>query len=446
MKRNLIISHTGELPSDTSPVELPLSKSIALRVLTLNGVCRAQDVNTAIIPRLPDSEDVEGMLRAINCFDNQLQNGSDFAEKNVVYIGEGGAPMRFFTALAASTPGIDMTISTSRGLSKRPLNILLDALRISGADISSLRKRNCPPFRIVGVELGAEELMLNPGISSQFISALMMTSPLWQTGLKIRFDGHKPVSMPYIEMTRRIMDRFCVSPEIEESENGSMKIHIPRKKCNAPSSFKIEPDWSAASYFYELAVLLPGKEIFLADLTPANESLQGDARCEKIFEFIGVKTLRKVSGEVALYCEPAALTAFIAEDKILELDMNDTPDIVPALTVAFCLAGVKFRFTSVGHLRHKETDRLAALSAEMEKLGYKIEIAGETLYWLGEKCDKEGKIRISTYSDHRMAMAFAPAAVKFPGLTIENPKVVGKSFPRYWEMLKRLGFEFTDKE
>ncbi len=140
MKRNLIISHTGELPSDTSPVELPLSKSIALRVLTLNGVCRAQDVNTAIIPRLPDSEDVEGMLRAINCFDNQLQNGSDFAEKNVVYIGEGGAPMRFFTALAASTPGIDMTISTSRGLSKRPLNILLDALRISGADISSLRK------------------------------------------------------------------------------------------------------------------------------------------------------------------------------------------------------------------------------------------------------------------------------------------------------------------
>lgn len=473
------------------PVTLPLSKSIALRVMTLNGVCLAQGVAPAHIPLLPDAEDVEGMERAMTCYkkvvtpqgksssqgcdlnserdsdptsdhhtdgDNH-DNGDhpadgdphsdgkvDSKSDHTVYIGEGGAPLRFFTALAASTPGIDLRLQASPGLMRRPLVILLRALQESGADIQSLLTPGYPPLKIIGKQLHTTHLLMNPGVSSQFVSALMMAAPLWETGLNLTFDGHNPVSTPYIDMTAGIMHRFGLKVILETEEvTGNRRIIVPRAECRPPREFPIESDWSAASYFYEISLLSPGVEIPIANLTPAADSLQGDARCSEIFALLGVETRTDPdTKETTLYCDPEKLELFTQLDTPLILDMNDTPDLVPAMTVGFCLAGIKFRFDSVSHLRHKETDRLTALAAEMEKIGYMLEIGDDSLTWRGRRCPASDNEAICTYSDHRMAMAFAPAAIKLPYLAIEHPEVVGKSFPRYWEQLQRLGFQIAD--
>ena len=423
--------------SSAGVVELPLSKSVALRVMTLNGVCRAQNVAEAYIPEYPDAEDVEGMERA-------LDHLTDAGGRNCVYIGEGGAPVRFFTALAASVEGVDLTVSGSRGLMKRPLGILLDGLREAGADVRSLRRESHLPLRIIGRRLKAREIEMNPGVSSQFISALLLASPLWTGGQKILFVGATPVSMPYIRMTLEIMSRFGIKSSIETDEAGNLTISTPPALCSAPKEFPIEPDWSAASYFYEAAILLPDTPVRLKSLTPSGSSLQGDSRCAEIFGKLGVETKIAESGEAELICRSEKLAEVIESREIQEWDMNDTPDLVPALAVGFALAGVRFCFTSVHHLRHKETDRLASLQTEMCKLGYVLQADEDSLFWDGELCKPEEAPLISTYSDHRMAMAFAPAACRFDEIKIERPEVVGKSFPRYCEMLSGLGFQISN--
>ncbi len=415
-----------------SPAILPLSKSIALRVLTLNEVSARLGNGRASIPQLPDAEDVEGMMRAITHY---AQADSESAARNTVNIGEGGAPFRFFTALAASTPGLDMTVATSRSLMRRPLAILLDALRLAGADIRCERREGYPPLRIVGRRLNPGVLGLNPSVSSQFISALMMASPLWESGLALDFDTSKAVSLPYLAMTRKIMERFGCEVTITADQ-----IRVAAGRCVAPDEFEIETDWSAASYFYELALLTPGTPIPLQRLTPADESLQGDAMCASIFSLLGVATKRDADGRVWLECDPECLRVFRESDQPLELDLNGQPDLVPALAVGCVLAGVRFIFRGVGHLRHKETNRMLALCTELEKLGYSLTPGEDTLAWEGRRCPAADNESISTYSDHRMAMAFAPAAARLPWITIEHPEVVGKSFPRYWENLERLGF------
>lgn len=432
-------------------VDLPLSKSIALRVMTLNGVCRAFKRKVTEIPVFPDAGDVAGLKRGLDFYAGSLKGKTSLDDAtHIVNIGEGGAPLRFFTALAASTPGIDVTLHASKGLMRRPLMILLQALREAGADIRCERKEGYPPIRIIGKELNREILEINPAVSSQYISALMMASLLWRGGLNLRFEGGAPVSLPYIEMTSAIMERFGAVTRIEKDEDcGTTTLRIPAGAPSAPPEFPIEPDWSAASYFYETALLLPGVAITLKSLTPAGRSIQGDARCGEIMALVGVETIINSDGSATLLCDPSKLDIFLSLDMPLELDMNHTPDLVPALTVGFALSGIKFRFTSVGHLRHKETDRLSALATEMEKLGYMLEIEGETLAWTGRRVPGSENESISTYSDHRMAMAFAPAAARLPYISIEDPDVVGKSFPRYWEMLRRIGFQveaFTHKK
>lgn len=430
---------------EMEPVGLPLSKSVALRVMTLNAVASRLSGAVAIIPELPDAEDVKGMMRAMAYYDRavkcppaiSISDNSTSDEEQVdkirnyrVNIGEGGAPFRFFTALAASTPGIDLTLLTSKPLIRRPHAILLDTLREAGADIRSLRRPGRPPLRIIGRKLAPSSLTMDPGISSQYISALMMAAPLWEHGLTLDFNGEQPVSLPYLRMTADAMRRFgCEVAVADES------IRIAPGICCPPDKFDIPTDWSAASYFYELALLLPGREIPLSDLTVASDSMQGDADCQQIFGKLGVETIYNSDGSVRLRYSDTAMSG-----QTIELNLNGTPDLAPALAVGFCLAGVRFRFVGVAHLRHKETDRMAALACELRKLGYVLFTSDEEMGWNGECCQADSEPLITTYSDHRMAMAFAPAAIRFPGLRIERPAVVGKSFPRYWEMLRRLGF------
>lgn len=418
------------------PVALPLSKSIALRVLTLNAVSRATGGCTARVPELPDADDVKGMLRALGLYDEQLGvRGADVTGR-MVNIGEGGAPLRFFTALAASTPGTDISLSTSRGLMRRPLKPLLDALASAGADIRSLRRRGYPPLRICGRKLDSDPLKLDPSMSSQFVSALMMVAPLWQSGLCLSFGGHTPVSAPYIAMTAEIMRRF--GAEVSVTGNG---VEVGSAPLSAPAEFPVEADWSAASYFYELSLLLPGTDIPVKRLTPAEGSLQGDARCAAIFGLLGTETIYNTDGSATLRCDTEKLNVFRSLGQPLELDLNDAPDLVPALAVGFCLAGVRFRFTGIGHLRHKESNRMTALANELSRIGYALDLSDDTMSWTGRRTPGGENETIETYADHRMAMAFAPAAAVLPYVAIDSPGVVGKSFPGYWEALEGLGFE-----
>lgn len=429
--------------AEIKPVELPLSKSIALRVLALNAVSCRCGGGEAYVPKLPDASDVAGMLRGIRLYDyesgNTAQEISDRGyTRNVVNIGEGGATLRFFTAFVASTPGVDITVTTHSSLMRRPFKPLLDVLRTAGADLHCLRHEGYPPLRIIGRKLSPGPLALDPSVSSQFVSALMMASPLWGNGLDLTFKGCVPVSAPYIRMTAEIMRRF--GAEVEASDNG---IRVKSGRLTAPAEFPVETDWSAASYFYELALLSPGREVPLRRLTPSAGSLQGDARCESIFGLLGIDTVYQSDGSAILRCNPEKLDVFRSIDTPLELDLNATPDLVPALAVGFCLAGIKFRFTGIGHLRHKETNRMTALANELERIGYRLVISDDSMAWEGDRTPSGENETIETYNDHRMAMAFAPAAVVLPYVSIDSPDVVEKSFPGYWEALKGLGFEIS---
>ena len=414
-----------------SDVRLPLSKSIAVRALTLNAVSEALGNGKARIPQLPDSEDVAGMIRAMHVYDAQCAAEAD--ARHIVNIGEGGAPFRFFTALAASTPGTDISVFTRKSLMRRPLSILIDALRYAGADIRCMRRDGFPPLRIIGQRLHPGAITLDPSVSSQFVSAFMMAAPLWDTDLDLRFPA-PPVSAPYIRMTAEIMRRFGC--DVTVSDNGTGVRH---GECHAPETFEIESDWSAASYFYETALLAPGREIRVESLTPADSSLQGDSRCEEIFRSVGVSTTYHSDGSATLRCDPRITEEVRLGGIPMELDMNATPDLVPALTVAFGMARLPFRFTSVAHLRHKETDRMAALAAEMAKLGIPLTLGDDEMSWDGTLLPPtDGVPQIATYSDHRMAMAFAPAALATGEIRIESPGVTAKSFPGFWKEIAKI--------
>lgn len=413
--------------SGDKEVSLPLSKSIALRVMTLNEVSGVCGGGKAVIPKLPDAEDVLGMQRALDAL-----SAPDIED---VYIGDGGAPIRFFTALTASLPGKALIVEGSPGLSRRPMKILIDTLRRAGASIKCLRNEGYPPFRVMGRKIETGVLNIDAGISSQYISALMLVAPLWKNGLQLTLCG-KLVSYPYLKMTAAIMDRYGIESELSP-ECISVKNQLPV----APAEYPIEPDWSAASYFYELALLTPGFPIHIKSLIPAGDSLQGDSACERIFGRCGVRTHYHPDGSATLVCDAATLRDIVEKNEFFEADLGDTPDLVPALCVGFSLSGIKFRFCNVAHLRHKESNRLEALANEMQKIGYMLDIGDSTLSWCGRRCPTGENESIDTYSDHRMAMAFAPAAAVLPYLSINNPEVVRKSFPKFWDNIAGLGFE-----
>lgn len=420
---------------------MPASKSMALRVMIMNAVSRLCGGGTARIEGNQSGEDIEGLQNALDALFRIVNNGQSEPER--IYIGEGGAPMRFFTALAAGCGGVDLELTGSARLNERPMAILIDALRHLGAEIVCLEREGFPPLGIHGVSDTAsytKAIEMDGSVSSQYISALMMTAPMRKAGLRIRLTGGKIVSRPYLGMTGGLMTKFGVRPEVTH-DKGNMEIHIPPRRPRAPEVVEIEADWSAASYFYELSSLLPGKKIEIASLSPKQRSFQGDAVCAEYFQYAGVVTTYNADGSATLCCDEKMQAYYRNElrpGEMIVFDLGDTPDLAPALCVAYCLVGIPFLFSNVGHLRHKESDRIAALTAEMRKLGYLLESPNDELRWLGERTEAEKTPVIKTYNDHRMAMAFAPARLRYPDLVIEHPEVVGKSFPNYFEELDKI--------
>ncbi|MGB4414670.1 MAG: 3-phosphoshikimate 1-carboxyvinyltransferase [Paludibacter sp.] len=385
-------------------ISLPASKSISNRALILNALA----YSPYEIENLSDCDDTRVMVKALDSSDTTFD------------IGAAGTAMRFLTAFLSKTVG-EWVITGSERMKQRPIKLLVDALNKLGARIEYVEKEGFPPLRIFGSALTGGEIHLSGGVSSQYISALMMIAPYMQNGLKIILDG-KIISKPYIEMTLKMMAEFGAIVRFKENE-----ITI-KPQTYKPIRYKVESDWSAASYWYEILSILGKGEIFLKGLY-AN-SFQGDSKVAVLFEQLGVKTEYQSEGVL--------ITATKNNVSAFEYDFVDQPDLAQTFAVTCCLKGIPFNFNGLQSLKIKETDRIVALTNELHKLGFVLsEPAEGQLAWSGERCEQAEIISIATYEDHRMAMAFAPAALVTP-LSVEYPEVVSKSYPKFWKDFELL--------
>lgn len=392
-------------------VNITFSKSISNRLL----VIKALTDESFEIKNLSESDDTRYMN---NAFTTNLE---------IVDIGHAGTAMRFLTAYFASK-SLKKTITGSERMQNRPIGELVDALNSLGADIKYADKYGYPPLLTSGKFLTGKEIKLKGSISSQYITALLLIAPVLPHGLTVTITDTL-ISSSYVKLTLEMMKYFGV-----KSEWRGNTITIPPQKYQ-PRDYIVEADWSGASYWYQIAFLSNSADIFLKGLF--ENSAQGDAAISKLFEKLGITT-SFVDGGVKLTKQNNYPDYF-------EFDFIDNPDMVQTFVVALCLKGIPFRLSGAQTLRIKETDRIAALQKEMMKLGYTIrEPEKGVLTWNGQKGSSLNEIRIDTYDDHRMALAFAPAAIKFPGLIINNAGVVSKSYPNYWDELRSIGVETTE--
>lgn len=403
-------------------IQLPASKSISNRALILHALARG----TQKLHNLSDCDDTRVMI-------NALQGNPEHID-----ILAAGTAMRFLTAYLSVTPGTRIITGTQR-MQQRPIRILVDALRELGADIEYVGNEGFPPLRITGRELQGDEISLAGNVSSQYISALLMIGAVLPKGLHLHLTG-EIISRPYINLTLQLMRDF--GARAEWVSDNSITVH---RGGYRNVSFTVESDWSAASYWYQMLALSgrnegKGGEDNAQKLPPEVElfglfphSYQGDSRGAEIFSRLGVRTEYTGNG--------VRLTKTDVTVERLTEDMVDIPDLAQTFVVTCCLMNIPFRFTGLQTLKIKETDRITALITELKKLGYVVRSEEDSiLLWDGERCTAEDSPVISTYEDHRMAMAFAPASLVLPEVRIDEPQVVSKSYPAYWEDLAKAGF------
>ncbi len=412
-KFNYTIEQAPKASGNAETISLPASKSISNRALTISAL-----TGGCTISNVADCDDTNAMRQAL---------ASPHAQ--TVNIGAAGTAMRFLSAYFAMQPWRTVTLDGSPRMRRRPIGELVEALRHCGAEIDYIGEEGFPPLGIDGRRLEAQApLRMRGNVSSQYVSAMMMIAPMMKSGLTIEIEGGL-TSRPYVEMTAALMRHFGAEVTVGESE-----IAIASKPYKA-NTLTVENDWSAASYWYEIKALCPDLQIVLKGLS-AN-SLQGDSRIAEYFRNFGVETVYTSEG-VKLKHTPESIT------KNLTLDLSSQPDIAQTIVVTACLMGIPFRIDGLATLRIKETDRLEALRAQLASLGYAIEVIGDTaLSWDGSRITADACPQIRTYDDHRMAMAFAPAAVCVPGLTILDAGVVSKSYPDYWQHLEQVGFKLS---
>ena len=400
-------------PRANTCIALPTSKSISNRALLITALCGGEP--QVMHPALCD--DTEVMIDALS-----RHEGGD------INVGAAGTAMRFLTAYFATRDGVSATLDGVERMHHRPIGVLVDALRSLGAHIDYLGKEGFPPLLIHGTQMHGGDVEMAGGVSSQFISAVMMILPAIGGG-SIRLTGDI-VSVPYIHMTAAVMRDMGADVEITGNTIAVGNGYVG-------NDYLVEADWSAAAPWYALAALLPESSLKLEGLNA--DSIQGDAQLVELGRRLGILTRFDADG--------ATLDAshFIGCCCSCFADMASTPDLVPSWAVLMCLLERSFRMTGVRTLRLKESDRIEALRQELLKLGYVLKIEGEdAISWYGERVaiDQEPPV-IDTHGDHRLAMAFAPAAVRFPGIMITDAEVVSKSYPSYWRHLEQAGFELV---
>lgn len=473
---------------------LPTSKSLCARALVVNYLCE-QPVH---LEGLSDCDDTQAILQGLEA----LRNSEDAPLR--VDIGAAGTAMRFLTALFAVTPQLDVVITGSQRMQERPIGALVTALQAAGADISYVEKKGYPPLHIRGKQLEGGSLALPSNISSQYVSALLMIAPTMRRGLQLELLGKvasAPYIRMTMQVMKAFgveskWENNLISIESGQRYARTLSSHIEAtEETEQTASYDIECDWSAASYWYEIVALHPDPtaRVLLRGLKEASE--QGDSVCARWFEALGVMTTFTAEGAILekstkspqapsenvgslsegythslqtddnfsksneclsktdcrlsqddcnssqTNCQPSQTNHSSCKDAPpFWLDFTAAPDLAQTFVVTCALLSRPFHFKGLESLRIKETNRIAALIAELQKLGKHIEAIGEgeLRYTAQNDSPHAQPITIATYDDHRMALAFAPAALFFPQLSIEHPEVVAKSYPHYWEHLSEI--------
>ena len=384
-------------------ITLPISKSIASRVLIIKRLIHLFPSNTYRTlppsPTLLDNydngcEDIRILTQALNQVSTSIN-----AEEMVIDTGSSGTAMRFMTAFLSLLHG-NFILTGSDRMKERPIAPLVEAMRKLGCKIDYLEQDGFPPLTINGgiSHSYTNSLSINASISSQFISALLLIAPILKNGLTLHLQG-EIASKPYIDLTIDVMKRF--GARIDWTDMNTISVAgSPYENCN----FDIEGDWTAASYWYEIMTLKPDSKIIVNNLN--SHSIQGDAIVPELMNKIKIHHSNQ-------------------PNQPFMFDFRNNPDLVQTAAATCFGLGMSYHFTGTDNLRYKETNRIAALNNELNKL-------------------RQGNYCISTYNDHRMAMAFAPLALKFPYIIIENPEVVNKSYPTYWDDLYAVGFKISE--
>ena len=394
-------------------VALPPAKSIAARELII-------DYLSGEALTLPDGEPCDDIRRLAEILSTPLEGTID--------VGASGTAMRFLTALCAATEGVTVRLTGDDSLRARPVGPLVEALRSLGAEITCATREGFPPLDIRGRRLRGGELRLDVGVSSQYASALMLVAPTMEKPLTIRLEGRSELS-PYIAMTAAVMGRRGIEVDCD-----ALAVEVATGRYSAGAS-EPERDWSAATFWYEIASLTAGW-VTLPGLRA--DSLQGDRGVADLFARMGVVT--------EFTSEGAELSADPDLYGHIDVDLSAMPDAVPAVAVTACMAGIPFMLRGVESLRHKESDRLAALRDELAKLGFVLTIENydSELRWDGSRRPIHALPDFGSHGDHRIAMALAPVAVFVPGIVVRHAETASKSYPSYWHDLAAAGFRLAD--
>ena len=396
-------------------IKITGSKSETNRLLLLQAL-----FPNLTLENTSNSDDSEVMQKALN---------SQFTIHNseLIDVHHAGTAMRFLTSFFAIQEGKEVVITGSSRMKERPIKILVDALNQLGAEISYEENEGFPPIRIKGKKLTQNKVSLPANVSSQYISALLLVAPKLENGIEITLVG-EITSVPYIKMTLALLNDLDVKTSFE----GNVISVYPKQEV-ASKIMTVESDWSSASYFFSLVALAKSASISLTSYKET--SLQGDSALIEIYKQMGVATHFE-NNKMTLVKQ----TGF--EPKNLKLELNNTPDIAQTIVVTCLGLGISCHLTGLHTLKIKETDRLEALRIELTKLGANITVTNDSLTLVA--CNEiNHNVKIATYNDHRMAMAFAPLALKVP-IIIENAEVVSKSYPDFWEDMRKLDISVTE--
>ena len=409
-------------------LNLPLSKSIINRLLVIRHLSGGENPGSLV----SESSDTAVMQELLDVISQAAGGTETLTELNV---GNAGTVMRFLAAVLSVTPGLWLLTGTER-MQQRPVKPLTDALQSLGADISFLNKPGYPPLLIKGnSQLKGGKVELYAGISSQFISALMMLAPKLEGGLKLELQG-EIISASYIRMTQALMQKTGAGV----SFSGNQLLIREGQYTDFDFNELSEPDWSAAAFWYELAAFATEAQILLKDLK--KDSVQGDAVLPDIYASLGVSSA--FTGEGLLLTKTYRET--VAE---FNYDFTECPDLAQAVIVSCAGLGIKGRYSGLKTLRVKETDRIEALRNELTKLGYGVEVCGNEISLVGttsSATQADDQPVVNCYDDHRMAMAFAPLALLHHSICLDDPEVVKKSYPAFWKDVAAAGFKLGDEK
>ena len=397
-------------------VNLPSSKSISNRYLIIRALAEAEDVP---IIGLSDAADTKNLIRILK--------DQDSSEINV---GLGGTTYRFLMAYFANKPGRKLVLNADEGMRKRPIGLLVQALEDMGADIEYTGELGHPPVRINGTKLKGGHIKISGEVSSQYLSAVAMIAPYTEEGLKLEIRGNA-VSRHYFEMTLKIMEKLG----IEVDDQGEM-VYIKPGEYKFPDNLEVEADWSSASYWYSFAALARQCTLKLKYLS--NSKMQPDSATCRIFNGFGVGSIFKEDETwVVKEGEPRPI-------QLRRYDLIYSPDIAQTMAVVIAAINKSAIIEGLQTLKIKETDRLTALKNELSKLNADVEIINDKKLVIDGDEDIPEEVEIATYNDHRMAMAFAPLALKMKSVVIQDPDVVSKSYPDFWDEMKSIGFTIEE--